>query len=134
MACKVHIDDLVVIQPDTAGIDVGSESHWVSVPADRDTEPVREFSAMTHGLLALADWLQQCGIRRVAMESTGIYWIALYELLCGARLGGRPGRWAQDQACLRAQERPDRLPLAAQAAQLRPASGRFPPRAGGLRG
>jgi len=82
MACKVHVDDLVVIQPDTAGIDIGSQSHWVSVPADRDTEPVREFSAMTHGLLALADWLQQCGIRRVAMESTGVYWIPLYELLC----------------------------------------------------
>lgn len=82
MACKVHVDDLVVIQPDTAGIDIGSASHWVSVPADRDDEPVREFSAMTHGLLALADWLQQCGIRRVAMESTGVYWIPLYELLC----------------------------------------------------
>jgi len=67
MACKVHIDDLVVIQPDTAGIDIGSESHWVSVPADRDAEPVREFSAMTHGLLALADWLEKCGIRRIAM-------------------------------------------------------------------
>jgi len=82
MACKVHIDDLVVIQPDAAGIDIGSESHGVSVPADRDGEAVREFSALTHGLLALADWLEKCGIRRVAMESTGVYWIPLYELLC----------------------------------------------------
>lgn len=82
MACKVYIDDLVVIQPETAGIDIGSESHWVSVPADRDAEPVREFSAMTHGLLALADWLQTCGIHRLALESTGVYWIPLDELLC----------------------------------------------------
>jgi transposase len=64
-----------------AGIDVGSASHWVSVPDDRDPQPVREFKSFTHQLIALADWLNACGIETVAMESTGVYWIPLYEIL-----------------------------------------------------
>lgn len=66
---------------DAAGIDIGATSHYVAVPADRDEQPVREFSAFTADLERLADWLQQCGIRTVAMESTGVYWIPLFELL-----------------------------------------------------
>jgi len=66
-----------------AGIDVGSESHFVAVPADRDDQPVRQFKAFTADLNALADWLTECGIETVAMESTGVYWIALFELLEG---------------------------------------------------
>jgi transposase len=64
-----------------AGIDVGSESHWVAVPEDRDEQPVREFKSFTHELIALADWLESCGVDTVAMESTGVYWIPLYEIL-----------------------------------------------------
>ena len=64
-----------------AGIDVGSESHWVAVPEDRDEEPVRQFRSFTQELHALADWLASCGIETVAMESTGVYWIPLYEIL-----------------------------------------------------
>jgi len=64
-----------------AGIDIGSESHWVAVPDDRDDHPVREFKSFTRELLALADWLEACGIDTVAMESTGVYWIPLYEIL-----------------------------------------------------
>lgn len=67
--------------PNAAGIDVGAASHFVAVPVDRDDEPVREFSAFTTGLHALADWLQACGVATVAMESTGVYWIPLYDLL-----------------------------------------------------
>jgi transposase len=67
--------------PNAAGIDVGSASHYVAVPADRDEQAVREFSAFTEDLEALADWLTACGVDTVAMESTGIYWIALFELL-----------------------------------------------------
>jgi transposase len=67
--------------PDTAGIDIGSARHSVSVPADRDAKPIQEFSAMTCGLEAIALWLSACRIRRVAMESTGVYWIPLFELL-----------------------------------------------------
>lgn len=66
-----------------AGIDVGSEWHFVAVPADRDEQPVRKFGAFTADLVALADWLTQCGIETVALESTGVYWIALFELLEG---------------------------------------------------
>ncbi len=72
---------LSVTHPDAAGIDVGSAAHFVAVPPDRDDEPVREFKSFTADLIALADWLQRCGVKIVAMESTGVYWIALYELL-----------------------------------------------------
>jgi transposase len=64
-----------------AGIDVGSESHYVAVPIDRDKQPVRTFSAFTADLGHLADWLKTCGVDTVAMESTGVYWIPLYEVL-----------------------------------------------------
>jgi transposase len=64
-----------------AGIDVGSEVHWVAVPPDRDPQPVRKFGAFTADLQSLADWLAQCGIETVVMESTGVYWVPLFELL-----------------------------------------------------
>src|SRR5215470_10664638 len=69
------------IQPDAAGVDCGATSHFVAVAADRDPQPVREFSTFTSGLHQLAEWLVQCGIKTVAMESTGVYWIPLYEVL-----------------------------------------------------
>jgi transposase len=66
-----------------AGIDIGSEEHWVAVPEGRDPDgqDVRCFGAFTADLRALAEWLTRCGITTVAMESTGVYWIPLYELL-----------------------------------------------------
>ena len=64
-----------------AGIDIGSEQHMVAVPEGRDTVSVREFSTFTADLEALATWLKQCGVTSVAMESTGVYWIPLFELL-----------------------------------------------------
>lgn len=67
--------------PNAAGIDVGSTSHYVAVPADRCENPVREFSCHTQDLQGLADWLIECGVDTVALEATGVYWIALYELL-----------------------------------------------------
>ena len=70
---KIHLN--------AAGIDIGSRSHWVSVPDDRDPQPVREFASFTHDLEALATWLEACGIDTVAMESTGVYWIPLYKVL-----------------------------------------------------
>lgn len=72
---------LPVVQPDAAGIDVGSAEHWVAVGPDRDPNPVRRFAAFTADLNRLADWLSHCGVRTVAMEATGVYWIALFELL-----------------------------------------------------
>jgi transposase len=71
------------INLNAAGIDIGSERHMVAVPEGRDEVAVREFGAFTTDLIALADWLQQCGVTTVAMESTGVYWIPLFELLEG---------------------------------------------------
>jgi transposase len=70
-----------VVHPDAAGIDIASEVHYVAVPADRDPQSVRNFGPTTDQLIVLADWLQKCGIRTVAMEATGVYWVPLFELL-----------------------------------------------------
>lgn len=64
-----------------AGIDVGASAHFVAVPADRAAESVREFGPFTTDLYRLAEWLQACGIETVALESTGVYWIPLYQVL-----------------------------------------------------
>lgn len=78
---KCKQSKLELIHPNAAGIDIGSASHFVAVPPDRDNEPVREFKSFTADLNGLADWLEACEIDTVAMESTGVYWIPLYELL-----------------------------------------------------
>lgn len=72
---------LNITYPNAAGIDIGNASHFVAVPPDRDEHPVREFPSFTADLHALADWLRNCGVDTVAMESTGVYWIPLFELL-----------------------------------------------------
>ncbi len=77
----VNLDVLKQLRPNAAGIDIGDEEIWTSVPEDRDQEPVRGFGTFTRDLHALVHWLIQCGIKTVAMESTGIYWIPLFEIL-----------------------------------------------------
>ena len=72
---------LTLTHPNAAGIDIGSAAHYVAVPPERDDEPVREFKSFTADLHVLAEWLQSCGVDTVAMESTGVYWTPLYELL-----------------------------------------------------
>ena len=72
---------LEVVHPHAAGIDVGNSSHYVAVRPDRDEEPVRKFDCFTADLHRLADWLKSCGVKTVAMQSTGVYWIPLYEIL-----------------------------------------------------
>lgn len=69
------------IKPAAAGLDIGEAEIVVCVPCDRADEPIRSFGTFTPDLCALVDWLQACGIKTVAMESTGVYWIPLYELL-----------------------------------------------------
>ena len=83
MTRKIQSEDisLEMIHPDAAGIDIGNESHYVAVPPTRDSQPVRRFGCTTAELKAMADWLKQCGIRTVAMQSTGVYWIAVYDIL-----------------------------------------------------
>lgn len=83
MAKQSHrrCDQRPVLHPDAAGIDVGASELFVAVGADRDPQPVRRFPTFTRDLHALADWLQQCGVRSVAMESTSVYWIPIYQIL-----------------------------------------------------
>jgi transposase len=83
MMRKIQSADLSleVIHPNAAGIDIGNESHYVAVPPDRESQPVRRFGCTTAELKAMADWLNQCGICTVAMQSTGVYWIAAYDIL-----------------------------------------------------
>ncbi len=71
------------INQHAAGIDIGSRSHFVAVPEGTDEQPVREFSTFTGDLERLAEWLIACGVTTVAMESTGVYWIPVFEILEG---------------------------------------------------
>jgi transposase len=72
---------LEVVHPRAAGIDVGNGAHYAAVRPDQDAEPVRRFECFTADLHRLADWLEACGVETVAMQSTGVYWIPLYEIL-----------------------------------------------------
>jgi transposase len=78
---RVQLESVAQINLDAAGLDVGASEIWACVPAGCDEETVRCFKTFTPDLHALADWLVDCGISTVAMESTGIYWIAIYEIL-----------------------------------------------------
>ena len=72
---------LEIVHPDAAGIDIGNAVHYAAVPADRDSQALRRFECFTQDLHALADWLQQCRIRTVAMQSSGVYWLPVYQIL-----------------------------------------------------
>ncbi len=100
---------LPFIQPDAAGIDIGATEIYVAVPEEGDIRPVRKFATFTEDLHRLADWLMACSIKTVAMESTGVYWIALFQILesrglevclVNARhIKGVPGRKTDIQDC-----------------------------------
>lgn len=72
---------LAIVHGNAGGIDVGNESHFVAVPPDRDENPVREFGCWTRALNEMAEWLKSCRIDTVAVQATGVYWIALYDVL-----------------------------------------------------
>jgi transposase len=88
MMRKMQSEDLSleVVHSDAAGIDIGNETHYLAVPPSRDPQPVRCFGCTTAELKTMAEWLKQCGIRTVAMQSTGVYWIPVYEILEAAGL------------------------------------------------
>jgi len=100
---------LEVVHPNAAGIDIGNESHFVAIPPDRDTTPIREFGSWTADLHEMASWLKAHGIQTVAMQSTGVYWIAVQEVLEQAGLEvylvnargtkNLPGRKSDVQEC-----------------------------------
>ena len=75
------LEDRPVLEANAGGIDIGAREIFVAVPPDRDPEPVRVFETFTEDLERMADWLLRCGVMTVAMESTGVYWIPLYEIL-----------------------------------------------------
>ena len=78
---KVDWKALEIVHPDAAGIDIGGREHWVTIAPDRDAEPIRCFDCFTADLERMADWLVDRGVRSVAMQSTGVYWIAVFEIL-----------------------------------------------------
>ena len=69
------------VREDAAGIDVGAEEMFVAVPPQSTDEPVRSFLTFTGALHQMADWLVKCGVRTVAMESTGVYWVPAFQIL-----------------------------------------------------
>jgi transposase len=78
---KKKVVEFEMLNPDTAGIDIGSKEHYVAVPKDRDVDPVRKFGSFTEDLHSIAKWLVKCKIKSIAMESTGVYWISLFLIL-----------------------------------------------------
>jgi hypothetical protein len=72
---------LEVVHAHAAGIDVSNGAHYVAVRPDRDQEPVRWFECFMADVHRLADWLQSCGVKTVALQSSGAYWIPLYDIL-----------------------------------------------------
>ncbi|HYK49603.1 MAG TPA: IS110 family transposase [Terriglobales bacterium] len=83
LARRLRSEDpgLEVVHPHAAGVDVGNSAHYVAVRPDRDSQSVRRFVCFTADLHRLADWLQSCGVNTVALQSTGVYWIPLYDIL-----------------------------------------------------
>ncbi len=75
------LEDRPCLEPNAGGIDIGAREIFVAVPPDRDKHPVRVFDTFTEDLDSMAQWLKACGITTVAMESTGVYWIPLYDVL-----------------------------------------------------
>jgi transposase len=78
---RPDVETMPAVHPNAAGLDIGREESWACVPEDRDTQPVRPFGTFTPDLSALADWLTACRIETVAMESTGVYWLPISEIL-----------------------------------------------------
>jgi transposase len=78
---KTRVPSFPIINPNAAGIDIGSAEHWVAVPEDRDEQPVRKFACFTQDLHAMAAWLKKCKVETVVMESTGVYWIPVFQIL-----------------------------------------------------
>ena len=79
---KVSIDQpWTKVNPNAAGVDLGSKEHWVAIPPDRGLEPVRRFGTLTPDLDGLVQWLKNGEVSTVAMEATGVYWIPLFQLL-----------------------------------------------------
>ncbi|MCO6440217.1 MAG: transposase [Nitrococcus mobilis] len=129
----VRTTNLAVVHPHAAGLDVGARFHVAAVAPERAEEPVKSFGSFTDDLHALVSWLQGAGVTSVAMESTGVYWIPVYEILeakgfevflANAR-GRKGGAWAE--------ERRERRAVAPAAASVRTAAPELPAEPGDCR-
>jgi len=78
---KVDWKALDIVHPNAAGVDIGGSEHWVAINPELDEKPVRCFQCFTEDLQQMADWLIERGVRSVAMQSTGVYWIPVFEIL-----------------------------------------------------
>jgi hypothetical protein len=96
---------LTIVHANAGGIDVGNESHFVAVPPDRDVNPVREFGCWTRALNEMAEWLKSCRIDTVAMQATGVYWIAVVRHSRTTRHPGGTGERAAHQKCAGPEDR-----------------------------
>ena len=129
-----QIQGLPIIRRNAAGIDLGSEQHWVCAPTvDGESREVASFGATTPELIRLAGWLKTRRVESVAMESTGVYWIAPHEVLEGQGLqvllvDATTGTGAR----ARQEDGPERLRVDSTAAQLRFAARLIPTARGGV--
>lgn len=75
------VSNFTHINPNATGMDIGSGEHWICVPPDRTQQNVRRFGCFTPDLMDMAQWLVECRVDTVAMESTGVYWIPAFQIL-----------------------------------------------------
>src|SRR5215831_6356313 len=115
---RVDWKALEVVHPDAAGIDIGGSEHWVAISPDRDEQPVRCFDCFTADLEQMADWLKARGVRSVAMQSTGVYWIAVFEILQQRGMEVYFGECTAHQEPARTQERHRGMSMAFEVAHL----------------
>jgi transposase len=78
---KLDWKALDIVHPHAAGIDIGGREHWVAIAPDKDEQPVRSFGCFTEDIQAMATWLKARGIQSVAMQSSGVYWMPVFEIL-----------------------------------------------------
>lgn len=104
-----EIESFDIVNPNAAGIDIGSKEHWVCVPPARTEDNVKKFSTFTCDLYAIGKWLKECKVDTVAMESTGIYWIPLYQVLekMGFKVNLINARHIKNVPCRRKTDRVD---------------------------
>ena len=124
---------LPVMRPDAAGIDIGATEIFVAVPMDRAAENVRSFPTFTQDLYIRADWLAECGVKTVAMESTGVYWIPMFQNSGRPGFGSMPGERAPCKERARPPHGRVRLPVVAVLTFGRAIAALLPARAGSVR-
>jgi len=118
---KVDWKALEIVHTEAAGIDVVGSEHWVAINPDRDAKPVRRFGCFTSDLHQLARWLVEKGVRSVAMQSTGVYWMPVFRSSGATRSGSIPGQCPAHEKRTGPQKRYSGVPMAAEITCIRSA-------------